>query len=452
MQSENFDNKVRQAAEQHHPNYDEKAWSKMETLLDRHLPQKNDRRRIIFFLLFFFLLCGGIWLIISKPWNQNNQSLSVVNTGDKKETRPSVNSTKETKQKSEEENSPAIESPANEKKAAGYIEDAGNSRQKTDNNPAVAKAGVLNSFKQNNVSGRKNSIKDDQLTMDITNPATAKQDRSVTINNSTTNTTAAVTSPANNDKAAKNENSKIVNSEPGNIDLVRDNKVVEEKKDNLTDQSKKENKKEVSKQSNNKKHNSFFFSFSLGPDKSSIGLDNPGKVKLLAGAGIGYSFKDRWMIRTGFYTASKVYSASKEQYKPSSPPYNYNYLDKIDANCKVYEIPLNLSYNFSRSDKHSWFATTGLSSFIMKKEVYKYLYKYPGNPPTTYTYTKTINNENKHYFSVLTLSGGYQRNINKTFSIAAEPYIKVPLAGVGFGKVKLNSAGVLISANIRPFH
>jgi hypothetical protein len=311
----------------------------------------------------------------------------------------------------------------------------------------------LNSFKQNNVSGRKNTTKDDQITVGITNPATANQDRSATINqNTTATTTATVNSPANNDNAAMNENSKIVSSEPGNIGLVPDNKVVEEKKDNVTDQSKKENKKEVSKRSNDKKHDSFFFSFSAGPDKSSIGLDNPGKVKLLAGAGIGYSFKNRWTIRTGFYTASKVYTASREQYKPSSPPFNYNYLDKINADCKVYEIPFNLSYNFSRSDKQSWFATTGLSSFIMKKEVYKYLYKYPGNPPSSYTYTKTLNNENKHYFSVLTLSGGYQRKINKTLSIAAEPYIKVPLAGVGFGKVKLNSAGVLISVNIRPFH
>jgi hypothetical protein len=52
---------------------------------------------------------------------------------------------------------------------------------------------------------------------------------------------------------------------------------------------------------------------------------------------------------------------------------------------------------------------------------------------------------------VLTLSAGYQRKINRTFSIAAEPYIKVPLAGVGYGKVKLNSAGVLFSVNISPF-
>ena len=44
MQFENFDNKLRQAAEQHHPDYDEKAWTNMEKLLDRDLPRKDDRR------------------------------------------------------------------------------------------------------------------------------------------------------------------------------------------------------------------------------------------------------------------------------------------------------------------------------------------------------------------------------------------------------------------------
>ena len=60
MQFDFFDKKIKEAAENHHPAYDEKAWTKMEKLLDKHLPQKkDDRRRIIFFLLLFFLLVGG---------------------------------------------------------------------------------------------------------------------------------------------------------------------------------------------------------------------------------------------------------------------------------------------------------------------------------------------------------------------------------------------------------
>ena len=33
----------------------------------------------------------------------------------------------------------------------------------------------------------------------------------------------------------------------------------------------------------------------------------------------------------------------------------------------------------------------------------------------------------------------------------AEPYIKLPLSGVGYGKVKLNSGGLLITVGFKPF-
>src|SRR5438552_250603 len=72
MQSEEFDKKIKEAADYHHPAYDESAWVKMERLLNKHLPQKNDDRRRYLFLLFLFLLAGGgAYLMIAKPWHSN---------------------------------------------------------------------------------------------------------------------------------------------------------------------------------------------------------------------------------------------------------------------------------------------------------------------------------------------------------------------------------------------
>ena len=64
MQSEVFDKKMKEAAENHHPAYDEKAWTKMEDLLDKHLPQEKDKKRRFIFLLFFLLLLGGTGYVI----------------------------------------------------------------------------------------------------------------------------------------------------------------------------------------------------------------------------------------------------------------------------------------------------------------------------------------------------------------------------------------------------
>jgi len=47
MWDEEINKKIKEAADQYHPAYDEEAWGKMEKLLDKHLPQKKDWRRII---------------------------------------------------------------------------------------------------------------------------------------------------------------------------------------------------------------------------------------------------------------------------------------------------------------------------------------------------------------------------------------------------------------------
>ena len=72
MLFDNFDKKIKEAAEQHHPAYDENAWRKMESLLNQHLPQEKNRRR--FFLLAFIVLLigGGAFILLSKPHARNS--------------------------------------------------------------------------------------------------------------------------------------------------------------------------------------------------------------------------------------------------------------------------------------------------------------------------------------------------------------------------------------------
>jgi len=87
----------------------------------------------------------------------------------------------------------------------------------------------------------------------------------------------------------------------------------------------------------------------------------------------------------------------------------------------------------------------------MKSETYDYSYKYiPGGQ--TLTGNWSVKNENQHYFSSVTLAAGYQRTLSKNISVMVEPYIKLPVSGVGYGRVKLNSGGVLFSIGVKPFN
>ncbi len=147
------------------------------------------------------------------------------------------------------------------------------------------------------------------------------------------------------------------------------------------------------------------------------------------------------------FISKKIYSATPAQY--NLPAANYSYLEKINANCNVIDIPLNIDYYFDQKGKHNWFVSTGLSSYLMKKESYDYVYKTPGGQ--VYNKDWTIKNQNKHFFSILNLSAAYQYFLNQRFTLAVQPYVDLPLTGIGAGKVKLNSGGILFTVKVKPF-
>ena len=72
MPFEENDKRIREAANQHHPAYDERAWDKMEKLLDQHLPvEKKDKRRIVFWLFLFMLAGGGVAYMLFNSGSKN---------------------------------------------------------------------------------------------------------------------------------------------------------------------------------------------------------------------------------------------------------------------------------------------------------------------------------------------------------------------------------------------
>ncbi|MEO8854899.1 MAG: hypothetical protein ABI359_14035, partial [Ginsengibacter sp.] len=200
----------------------------------------------------------------------------------------------------------------------------------------------------------------------------------------------------------------------------------------------------------NKFKNNFGITLSAGPAISGVHLNNAGKLSIVYGAGLSYSISKKFTIRTGFYKSTKIYSVAPNDYHfPNGSGTNYNDLQSVDANCNVDEIPVNLYYNFGKVKNHNWFVSTGLSSYLMKKESYEFYYKTTAGD--IYENDWSIRNKNKNIFSVLNLSAGYHHTLNKQLSIMAEPYINLPLSGIGAGKVKLNSGGILFTITMKPF-
>src|SRR5690606_33192634 len=115
----------------------------------------------------------------------------------------------------------------------------------------------------------------------------------------------------------------------------------------------------------------------------------------------------------------------------------------VEGSCNVLEIPLRASYTFINDNKKSISFNSGLSSYLMLKE--KYIFSYtPQSGYNDYVLEKV--NANQHYFSVVELSASYRFKSKKSKTqFGIEPYVKLPLGGVGEGKVHLKSSGVSLN-------
>lgn len=442
MPFEESDKKIIEAAENHHPSYDEKAWEKMNKLLDKHMPVQERKKRRVAFLLFLFLIAGGGAAYLLLNGDTGNKNVSAKTEQPAKQQPATNNSTHNPTENNIESIKPTGTELSENEKTSNAIKATPVISLPAVNTPIVNK----NKRDQPAASPVKNA-KDKDLKNDLPitqNPALPVTQKSIfnpdpSINKSTDPSNANPETPSKN----KTDVAAIQNDVAAHA--VKQQTIEQA---NPAPQAPSVAKK--SSRSKKGKGNGLFISASVGPDVGAIGMNNVGKIKTTYGLGLGYAFNDRVSLQTGFYSARKIYTAGAKDYNaPGWWWIFYPTLEKVDADCKVYEIPLLVNYNFSTNKKRNWFGTFGLSSYIMKKEDYNYHYKTGTGQPATRHWV--YNNENKHYFSVITLAGGYERKISNKFSVSLSPYLKLPWQGVGFGKVKLNSTGALLSANFKPF-
>ncbi len=112
-----------------------------------------------------------------------------------------------------------------------------------------------------------------------------------------------------------------------------------------------------------------------------------------------------------------------------------------NGTCKMFEIPVNVKYNFAVHKNSSLFATAGLSSYFMKKESYGYHADWNG---WVYDTARQYKNSGTNLLSVVNFSVGYQLRVNKATTLRIEPYLKVPLKGIGIANMPIMSTGISV--------
>lgn len=181
------------------------------------------------------------------------------------------------------------------------------------------------------------------------------------------------------------------------------------------------------------------------PDITTVRFKDRDAVSANAGVLFSVPLTRRLSLVSGAVWANKLYQATPADYKPSPDYWDGKHQpDVIVAQCRVLDIPVNLQYQVLGWGKHMLTVQAGLSSYLMLNEAYTYTYHYNGREP--YSKTREFSNENRHWFGIQNLSVGYTRQLSPAITIGAEPFVKIPLASIGEGRVKLTSAGVFFTA------
>ncbi|NBC64176.1 MAG: outer membrane beta-barrel protein [Bacteroidetes bacterium] len=185
----------------------------------------------------------------------------------------------------------------------------------------------------------------------------------------------------------------------------------------------------------------------LSPDLSTAGgmsnFDSPG---FKGGVMAEYAISKNFSVISGIAISNVKYKADGDAYNPPQA-WNYGVMpDRTSAVCVVLDIPINLKANLFNFDRSRIYTTAGLSSYIMVNEDYQFQYdrNQQGLDSSWSDATGT-----RHWFSNAGFSIGVEYDLSKSWSVRAEPHIKVPLKGVGWGDVELYSFGNFLSLNYR---
>ena len=461
-----IEEKIKEAADAADYAFNEASWKKMKALLDK----KKDKRRP-FFWVFGALLLGVLVLgggIIYQAVNKNDQSQITKKLVDNKNSdknekdvygadKITIENTASPGNKVSNTATPASDNINTGKDLITIADDAQGKpntyRQKTaKQNPVTDFTAVIKLNSKNaKVKNIAKTNNDDNDNYNAANKNVYKDKNKFAVK---------INTPEMENDKGNNENKTAIDTDDTSADtnetkidlrkpvIAKPDETAQPdttlKKTNTT--TKPENKKDK----RNKPISGFYLVGAIGAEASSAKLLSykNGSITPVYGAGLGYRFNKRISLQTGFYAGAKKYVAGPGDYyvKPGSYLSTVKII-KVDANCMVYEVPLTLQYNWLIKPKTNYFATIGLSSYIMKKEKYNYTFEIY-NTQYTYPYIYT---KNTHLLSSLQFSLGIEKQIAPTLFIQAAPTIALPLQGVGEGSVKIFTTRLQIGLKYLPF-
>lgn len=458
MNDKQFDpleERFRQAVEQFEPPYDPEDWMAMENLLDG---KKRKRRVFPFWWITDALMVGMVFLFINeanKNWDKTEKILVTNQTTGAKTQLPASEV-----QKLMETDEPSGRNKAKEPNSESFH---------PKNKEALASLPVNQAQKMNFRPSY--PVKANPKSKAILKPGSSAEQGNVSVEigekpGNTIQTVQATKFPGKNmmamDTAVKGAEYRYIPDSSMIEEKVKESIKGLEYSENalITDSAKVQNgqvtgtakaadtvpeSKEKPAFTPKSKKGHFFVSGSFGLEKSGVKESSLGPSGNVFGGFAGYQWHKDWSVKMGIFFTDKNYSGGSGIYKVPPGSY-YREITNFRAVCGILEIPLLVSYQFKHGKKSNWLISAGPVTSIMKKE--EYHYNYLSNSGGTGYGKKYYSTNQVDWFSGFRISPSYQRFLGNRFSLSGEPFIQLPLSGVGEGSVKLFSLGFMVTTSI----
>lgn len=193
--------------------------------------------------------------------------------------------------------------------------------------------------------------------------------------------------------------------------------------------------------------NRFTISLLYAPELTTVNWTNIDKPGSNYGLLIGYSLSNKLSLQTGVAVSRKNYTANGADFITHYPaPASYK-LTTVNGYCNMYELPLNLRLQISGSKKINSYVMGGISSYFMTKEFYNLLYT---SATGAYNWEDREDTQRNYWLGLVTVGAGFEKNISTQLTFGVNPFLKIPLKGMGSGQLKLLSTGINFTLSYQP--
>lgn len=477
----------------------EPMWEALRQTLEKEMPHEKEKKRrglFLFFLLAGVLVAGSLlWFSVHKKAPvelATNKKINGSREVEKKNSSATVSSLKDNKSSSAvKDNKPgsggsAFKNSSTEKVAAiksssepeATVAKKDKILKPLNGNTAIASEDIQGNkiMEGNNRLVSRNNVNPQSVTAAF-NLGKKQSTGSLPFNNNSSNSSKGNKQKDKNNSIVKEIDNKSLDEEvtdhksnkldtevaadkstvPVTTDIVADNNkpIAVDNADSAVKKTSdpEPEKKDIAKAADKKKkpaskvEKAFTLGITAGFDYTTVRFTYGDNAGYNLGITAGYQFTKNWSVNTGLIYTKKNYKlAGKDYFPPASYWTSYVDLQTVDGFCNMWEWPLLARYSFNSRNSGRFFVSTGLSSYFMKSQKYNYNYKTAAGPGNN---SWTNDTDYNHYFSIIHLSAGFEKQFGKHLNWQIEPYAKLPIHGVGFGNIKMSSFGINFSVQYR---